>query len=205
MRNLRFFFLLALMCVVGCFLYNWRFYGSFLGRPEPPGRESTYEVLRHCRLVPSAANDGDSFHFLYQGSKKVFRLYYVDAPETDMSFPDRVREQAAYFGHTKVAATLKAGRRAREFALNLLRRERFEIVTKWQPVFDSHRSYAFVRFPELPEDRRYLGEQLVKAGLVRIHTRGADLPGGRTWSQQRGYLRELESVARKQKRGAWGL
>jgi hypothetical protein len=34
------------------------------------------------------------------GKQQVLRLYFVDAPESDASFPERITEQAAYFAVT---------------------------------------------------------------------------------------------------------
>lgn len=45
-------------------------------------------------------NDGDSFHVSVEGHEYIFRLYFVDAPETTAEFRDRVEEQAKYFGVT---------------------------------------------------------------------------------------------------------
>ena len=54
-------------------------------------------VLNECRLLPNESNDGDSFHVSAMGKEYIFRLYLVDAPETDACFPARVDEQAKYF------------------------------------------------------------------------------------------------------------
>ena len=42
-------------------------------------------------------NDGDSFHASVEGHEYIFRLYFIDAPETSAEFRDRVEEQAKYF------------------------------------------------------------------------------------------------------------
>ena len=54
-------------------------------------------TYKDCRYLPNVANDGDSFHVRAAGREYIFRLYFVDAPETDMRIPDRVAEQAKYF------------------------------------------------------------------------------------------------------------
>ena len=46
----------------------------------------------------------------------VFRLYFVDAPESDNRFPERNAEQAAYFGITP-EQSVEAGREAKDFVL----------------------------------------------------------------------------------------
>src|SRR5439155_1807394 len=55
-------------------------------------------VLNNCRLIANAANDGDSFHVSAGEKEYIFRLYLVDAPETDEMTPGRLVEQANYFG-----------------------------------------------------------------------------------------------------------
>ena len=44
---------------------------------------------------PQRWNDGDSFHVLLPDQKEViFRLYFVDAPEEERVYADRITEQA---------------------------------------------------------------------------------------------------------------
>jgi endonuclease YncB( thermonuclease family) len=57
-----------------------------------------WETLNGCRLATNAPVDGDSFHAVHEGRAYIFRLYFVDAPETDSAFTDRLQDQAAYFG-----------------------------------------------------------------------------------------------------------
>ncbi len=51
-------------------------------------------VLKNCRLISKPANDGDSFHASAGAREYIFRLYMVDAPETDEMNPARLVEQA---------------------------------------------------------------------------------------------------------------
>ena len=55
-------------------------------------------TIQNCHFLVKRANDGDSFHISSNGEEHIFRLYFVDAPETDSEFRDRVEEQAQYFG-----------------------------------------------------------------------------------------------------------
>ena len=59
----------------------------------------------------SESLDADSFHVRANGKEYIFRLYFVDAPETDMSFADRVSEQAKYF-RLKPEQTITLGEHA---------------------------------------------------------------------------------------------
>ena len=46
-----------------------------------------WTIYEHCRLITNPSNDGDSFHVRVGRNHYIFRLYFVDAPETDTSFP----------------------------------------------------------------------------------------------------------------------
>ena len=71
-------------------------------------------VLKDCRLIPNPANDGDSFHVSAGQKEYLFRLYLVDAPETDEMTPRRLVEQAKYFDIT-VPQAIEVGRAAKDF------------------------------------------------------------------------------------------
>lgn len=104
----------------------------------------------------------------------IVRLYFVDAPETDNSFPDRVRTQAEHFGKTP-EETLHVGSYAKEATAQLLSR-RFTVTTQYEDAMGRSslpRYYGFVTTAE-GED---LGEILVKNGLARAYGRKADPPG----------------------------
>jgi endonuclease YncB( thermonuclease family) len=77
-------------------------------------RSKEWIVLKHCRLIPNPANDGDSFHMSSGTKEYLFRLYLVDAPETDEMVPRRLVDQAKYFGIT-LPQTFEVGRAAKEF------------------------------------------------------------------------------------------
>ena len=62
------------------------------------GAEKDWVKLEHCHLVPDPANDGDSFHVRANEKEYIFRLYLVDAPETEAADPARLIEQAKHFG-----------------------------------------------------------------------------------------------------------
>src|SRR4029077_9800421 len=70
-------------------------------------------VLKDCRLITNPANDGDSFHVSVGAKEYLFRLYLVDAPETDARNPGRLIEQAKYFSIT-VPQAIEVGQAAKE-------------------------------------------------------------------------------------------
>ena len=62
----------------------------WLANVDVGARGGDWITLENCRLVPSAANDGDSFHVSVNGKEYIFRLYLVDAPEIDAANPARL-------------------------------------------------------------------------------------------------------------------
>ena len=52
--------------------------------------DEQWVTYKDCRYLPNAANDGDSFHVRAAGKEYIFRLYFVDTPETDMYFQARL-------------------------------------------------------------------------------------------------------------------
>ncbi len=84
-------------------------------RPKPPPAKPWHE-LEGCKLVSNKSNDGDSFHVLHEGNEYIFRLYFVDTPETamDSQMESRIADQAAYFRITTDQA-LEIGKDAAAF------------------------------------------------------------------------------------------
>src|SRR6266550_3713482 len=79
------------------------------------GAEKDWVKLERCELIPNPANDGDSFHVRANDKEYIFRLYLVDAPETDAINPARLIEQAKYFG-ISVPQVIELGEAAKAFA-----------------------------------------------------------------------------------------
>src|SRR5439155_25566528 len=84
-------------------------------------------VLNNCRLITNPANDGDSVHVSVGPNEYLFRLYFVDAPETDEMTPRRLVDQAKYFAIT-VPQAIEVGRAAKEFTREKLS-EPFTVFT----------------------------------------------------------------------------
>jgi endonuclease YncB( thermonuclease family) len=110
-------------------------------------------------------NDGDSFHVSVEGHEYIFRLYFVDAPETSAEFRDRVEEQATYFGVT-VDQVLHVGELAKEFTREKLT-DSFLVRTCWEDAGGRSRMQRFYAFVQTRTGD--LGEQLVENGLARAH------------------------------------
>jgi hypothetical protein len=90
--------------------------------------DGTWETLEGCKLLSAPDDDGDSFFVEHQGKEYHFRLYFVDAPETDKRFRDRLREQAAYWEISE-ANLLEIARQASKFSADKLK-DGFTIYTK---------------------------------------------------------------------------
>jgi len=161
-----------------------------------------WTVLRDCRYKDDPANDGDSFHVTHQGKEYIFRLYFVDCPETDYAFPERVEEQAKHFG-ISTNEVVKWGRTAAGDVKQMCHGQPLKITTQWHDARGrSHlpRYYAVVEV-----NGADLAKDLVVRGLARVHGVGADAPTTPAASFQWDHLRSLEKNAHEKKRGAWYL
>ena len=164
-------------------------------------RSKDWIVLENCRLIVNPANDGDSFHASSGEKEYLFRLYMVDAPETDEIKPGRLVEQAKYFAIT-VPQAIEVGRAAKEFAREKLS-EPFTVFTRMSDAMGSsnlERVYAFVQTKDGD-----LGEQLVRNGLARNHGRKATPPGLKDSRSEVEKLQQFEDAARQEKIGGWGV
>src|SRR6185503_13552166 len=65
-----------------------------------PKEQKEWLTLTGCTYVAHKNNDGDSFHVRCGADEFVLRLYFVDTPETNMTYGNRTQEQAAHFGAT---------------------------------------------------------------------------------------------------------
>ena len=163
--------------------------------------ETKFERLEKVEWIDNDYNDGDSFHCLHQGKRYVFRLYFVDAAETSMDYPDRVREQAKYFG-LESSAMRALSDEARTAAAELLKSGPFTVFTQWTDARGQTRggrSFAFL----LLADGKLLSERLASKGLVRIYGMRTDTPDGRSADDWSRHLARLESSAKRQGLGGW--
>jgi len=169
------------------------------------------ELLSDCRLITGRNSDGDSFHVQHEKGETEFRLYFVDTPESKFKTygggednGERLDQQAAYFGGLTRDQVTKVGKEGAVFTKNLLLKDGFKVLTKWEDVVRPGRSYCLV-IVEWEGREVYLHELLVAQGLVRVHTRGCDMPQGKGWREQRKYLENWEKEVKAKGIGAWGL
>lgn len=162
--------------------------------------QGQWETLTSCRLVTNAVADGDSFRALHQERDYVFRLYFVDAPETDPALKDRIKDQAAYFGIAE-GDIPRAGRLAADFTRRWLSTNEFTVITRWRNAMGRSslaRFYAVVLI-----GKTNLAEELVARGLARIYGLRANWPDGPRSATFINHLKNLELNAREKKLGIW--
>src|SRR5207237_7460450 len=127
---------------------------------------SPWVTLQGGHYLIKRPNDGDSFHVSVEGKEYIFRLYFVDAPETTAEFRDRVEEQASYFG-IDVNHVLRVGDVAKHFVREKLSAP-FVIRTCWEDAMGRSRIKRFFAFVQTRNGD--LGEQLVENGLARTRS-----------------------------------
>jgi len=156
-------------------------------------------TLTKCQYMEGKDNDGDSFRVKCDTNEFIVRLYFVDASETNLRYPERTREQSEYFGVTLDEA-MKAGRQARDTVQELLR-EPFVIHTRRASAAGRStepRYYAFVDV-----GGKSLAERLVSQGLARTKGVTTNLPTGENWKVYVERLQALENEARQKRLGIW--
>lgn len=156
-----------------------------------------WDRLSGCKLLPNESNDGDSFHVEHEGKEYIFRLYFVDTPESSRQVEERVAAQAKDFGVSE-EQVLATGHAAAEFTEKALR-GRFEVLTRFENALGASRmgrSYAVIKTPQ-KED---LGMLLVKNGLARAHGTAPDAPGSYKMTD----YKRAEERARRNKIGIFG-
>ena len=156
-------------------------------------------MLPDCHYVPHPDNDGDSFRVRSGDKEFVFRLYFVDAPEPNLRYGERTREQSVYFGVT-LDETLKAGAQVRDLVSETLKTP-FTVWTRWGQAGGrgkEPRYYALVLVGDTGLDEILVGKGLAQPKGVR-----PNLPDGKKASAHVEKLSTLESEARKAKAGLW--
>src|SRR5207245_6026853 len=163
------------------------------------GDRKEWVKLIDSHYVDAPDNDGDSFRV--RGGDKEFtaRLYYVDAPETNLRQGDRTHDQSIHFGIT-LDETMKAGEKAKQRTKELLQKP-FLIWTRWATAGGRGRESRYYVIVEI--DGKSLGEILVSEGLARTKGKAPNLPSGERAKAYMERLDDLESAAHEKRLGAW--
>ena len=162
-----------------------------------------WKVYENATLIENDFNDGDSFHVMCNKYHYIFRLYYVDTPETSASYPQRVQDQADYFGIT-VKQALKIGADATKFTDKLLSKKSFTVYTKKEDARGNSKRKRYFAMIKVGDD--WLSTLLVEEGFARVYGKRIDLPEhGKPIRKYSARLRSTERKAKKEKKGAWKL
>jgi competence ComEA-like helix-hairpin-helix protein len=169
--------------------------------PLPCLARAPWVTLQGGQLLIKRPNDGDSFHISVAGKEYIFRLYFVDASETDTEFRDRVEEQSKYF-RISVDDNVKLGDLAKKYTREKLS-EPFLVRTCWEDAMGRSRLPRYFAFVQTKDGD--LGEQLVENGLARIHESATKPEGLSAAAAEWKKLQVLEQKARNEKVGGWGI
>jgi endonuclease YncB( thermonuclease family) len=170
--------------------------------PKKPPAGKPWQKIDGCIWKADRWNDGDSFHVITgdEGREIVARLYFVDTPEAETAYRDRIAEQATYFGITKEQA-VEIAHEAAAFTEKQLAAP-FTVWTRWRSALGRSklgRNYCII----ITSDGRDLNELLVENGLARIYGTRTVVFDGRDSRQYLARLGELEVEAKKARRGGW--
>jgi endonuclease YncB( thermonuclease family) len=152
-----------------------------IAQTAPPAQP--FQRLDGCAYKPQRWDDGDSFHVILPEQKEmIFRLYFVDTPEEERVYADRIAEQAAYFGISADAA-LEVGHEASEFTKRTLAKP-FTIYTRWRRALGRSAILAILRNrrygrrsrPERATCEQWTSANLRHANTVAGWSRFADIP-----------------------------
>lgn len=162
------------------------------------------QKLTNAKLINNPANDGDSFLVEADGKSFHVRLYFVDCPETSISFKSdaqRVREQTRYFGLSDAARTIHFGNEAKTFVERILTKP-FIVHTAFASALgrsSKGRVYGFI----VTDDGDDLASLLVKNGFARTHGIGRKTPDGVSRAEMIERLRDYEISAILKRAGIW--
>jgi endonuclease YncB( thermonuclease family) len=175
---------------------------SCLAQTAPAAKP--FQKIDGCVWKADRWNDGDSFHAVTGDENReiVVRLYFVDTPEAETAYRDRIDEQAAYFGITRAQA-VDLAHEAAAFTEKRLSQP-FTVWTRWRSALGRSalgRVYCII----ITSSGEDLNEVLVANGLARIYGTKTVLYDGRDSKTYVAHLQELEAKAKMAKLGGWGI
>lgn len=168
----------------------------FIARPVLG--DTNWTTITGCRFLDSKYYDADSFHVVCGGDEKIFRLYFVDAPETDFRF-GRLYRQSEYFAASE-EYVLEIGKEATSYVSALLTNT-LTIHTKWARAGGQSRLPRFYAVVDV--DGRDLAALLVENGFARVFGARTTYPDGTKSKDVELNLRTLEDRARRNRVGIW--
>lgn len=176
------------------------------GRPRPVTDAFQIFSSPEVTLVESRANEADTLRLRIGAEEIVFVLYFVDALEASMTHPQRVADQARYFGRTQEKNIVSVGGEAAAHVAELLKTRPFEVMTRWERVPNTLRYYALIRFKQADGRSDYLMSHLLRQGYARLGGVETPLPDDpRDLPSILVDLVALSRQARERRQGIWAL
>lgn len=165
--------------------------------------EEKFLIFPRATLVESRANEADTLRVRIGNEEHIFVLYFVDALEASMNHPQRVADQARYFGRTTDQVITTTGAEAAAYVTELLKTRPFDVITRWERVPNTMRYYALIRFLREDGNWVYLTDLLLRKGYARLDGVETQLPGDTRDLPT--YIAELMSLSRKAREGKQGV
>jgi endonuclease YncB( thermonuclease family) len=177
------------------------------GQTNDAGRAALpeFKIFPKARLIESRANEADTLRIKVSDTEDehIFVLYFVDAPDISLTHPQRVQEQARYFGVSS-QRIVEEGQRAVQYVTQLLKEHPFTVMTRWEEVPGLSRFYALILVEISPGKQVYLADLLVQQGYARVAGVTSSLPAdARSISDYALELQELRKRAQQSKAGIW--
>jgi endonuclease YncB( thermonuclease family) len=133
----------------------------------------------------------------------VFVLYFVDALDASWTHPQRVQEQARYFG-VSGEKVVSEGLKATQYVTQLLKDRPFSVMTRWEQVPERSRFYALILVEHTPGSWVYLADLLVQQGFARVAGVTTSLPSDtRSLNDYALEIQALRKQAEQRKAGVW--
>lgn len=179
----------------------------------PPGQNADtgraplpeFKIYPKARFIESRTNEADTLRFKVSDTEDehVFVLYFVDALDASSTHPQRVQDQARYFGVSS-QRVIEEGQRAAAYVAKLLKDHPCSVMTRWEEVPGLSRYYALVLVEISSGKWVYLADLLVQQGYARVAGVTTNLPSDpRSLNDYALELQALRKRAEQQKAGIW--
>ncbi len=172
-----------------------------------PAALPEFKVFPKARFIESRTNEADTLRIKVSDTEdeQVFVLYFVDALDASWTHPQRVQEQARYFG-VSGDKVVSEGLKATQYVTQLLKECPFNVMTRWEQVPERSRFYALILVEHTPGNWVYLADLLVQQGFARVAGVTTSLPSdARSLNDYALELQALRKQAEQRKAGIWAV